>query len=299
LSKGMVDMSVDSADLAREIRPENTSGTSESDGQNGTGTLDARQKEKAKRERSSIAFPYNDLEDALEVARAIHAHAGAGDCDDTQLSAWMNLSAKSSGYRMKLTAARMFGVLDPSSERRKLTALGRAIVDPRQERAAKADAFLRVPLYAAIYERYKDTVLPKEEKTLEAEIVGLGVAEKQKVSARQVFTRSAQQAGYFEHGKNRLIRPGVAPPAREVESDLGNDVSQSGPGGGGGSGGGGDDQSRHPLIEGMFQSLPPKGDTWTLDEAADWLHAAAYNLRFAYRLRGKITIDIKVEQSDK
>jgi hypothetical protein len=37
-------------------------------------------------------------------------------------------------------------------------------------------------------------------------------------------------------------------------------------------------------------------DPQTLDEAADWLHAAAYNLRFAYKLKGKITVDIKVEQ---
>jgi hypothetical protein len=46
----------------------------------------------------------------------------------------------------------------------------------------------------------------------------------------------------------------------------------------------------------MFQSLPENGKPWTLDEAADWLHAAAYNLRFAYKLKGKITIDIKIEQ---
>jgi len=31
----------------------------------------------------------------------------------------------------------------------------------------------------------------------------------------------------------------------------------------------------------------------TLDEAADWLHAAAHNLRFAYKLKGKITIEIE------
>ena len=37
------------------------------------------------------------------------------------------------------------------------------------------------------------------------------------------------------------------------------------------------------------------GKPWTLDEAADWLHAAAYNLRFAYKLKGKITIDIKID----
>jgi hypothetical protein len=46
----------------------------------------------------------------------------------------------------------------------------------------------------------------------------------------------------------------------------------------------------------MFQSLPSNGQSWTLEEAADWLHAAAYNLRFAYKLKGKITVDIKVEQ---
>jgi hypothetical protein len=50
------------------------------------------------------------------------------------------------------------------------------------------------------------------------------------------------------------------------------------------------------LIEGMFQSLPANGQPWTLDEAADWLHAAAYNLRFAYKLKGKIKIEIEVER---
>jgi hypothetical protein len=65
----------------------------------------------------------------------------------------------------------------------------------------------------------------------------------------------------------------------------------------GGSGGSGEGTPpRHPLIEGMFQSLPPNGQTWTLDEAADWLHAAAYNLRFAYKLKGKIKIEIEVER---
>jgi hypothetical protein len=68
---------------------------------------------------------------------------------------------------------------EPSSDRRKLTPLGRIVVDSRQERGAKADAFLKVPLYAALFERYKDTVLSPG-KTLETEIVCLGVAEKRK-----------------------------------------------------------------------------------------------------------------------
>ena len=268
---------------------ENAERTAEDAGQNATRTSGEPQKELVKRERSSIAFPYVDLDDAVEVARAIHEHAGVGDCDDAQLSAWMNQSSKSSGYRMRLTAARMFGVLDPNSDRRKLTPLGRMVVDLRQERAAKADAFLRVPLYGAMYERYKDGVLPPE-KTLETEIVGLGVAEKQKASARQVFMRLAQQAGYFEHGKNRLVRPGVASLKEDGDESAAEENDRSGGGGSGGKG-----PPRHPLIEGMFQSLPLSGQPWTLDEAADWLHAAAYNLRFAYKLKGKITIDIRIE----
>ena len=52
---------------------------------------------------------------------------------------------------------------------------------------------------------------------------------------------------------------------------------------------------RHPLIEGLFQSLPANGEEWTLEDAADWLHAAAYNLRFAYKLKGKIKIEIEIE----
>jgi hypothetical protein len=48
----------------------------------------------------------------------------------------------------------------------------------------------------------------------------------------------------------------------------------------------------------MFQSLPENGKPWTLHVAADWLHAAAYNLRFAYKLKGKITVDIKIERPE-
>src|SRR5438045_3501288 len=104
-----------------DMLAENAARTPEDDRQNATRTSEDSEKEATKRERSSIAFPYNDLDDALQVARAIHDHVGVGDCDDAQLSAWMNQSSKSSGYRMRLTAARMFGVLDPSSDRRKLT----------------------------------------------------------------------------------------------------------------------------------------------------------------------------------
>lgn len=260
---------------------ENAARTAETEGQNATGTAEPPQTEKEKRERSSIAFPYNDLDDAVQIARSIHEHVGTGDCDDNQLSAWVGMSPKSSGFRQQLTAARLFGVMDATSDRRRLTPLGRAVVDPKQERAARDAAFLRVPLYSALYEKHKDGVLPPND-ALESEIVSLGVAAKQKDRARQVFERSAQQAGYFEQGRNRLVRPGVAP----LSNYSGADRTK----GGGGGGGGDDDPPRHPLIEGLFQSLPKEGDPWTVQDAAEWLEAAAVNLRIAYKFKGRIKV---------
>lgn len=103
----------------------------------------------------------------------------------------------------------MFGVLEGEGSRHRLSQLGHAIVDPNRAREARARAFLTVPLYRAIFDGHRGGVIPPA-AALEREMVGLGVAEKQKDRARQVFERSADQAGYFEHGRNRLVMPGIA-----------------------------------------------------------------------------------------
>jgi hypothetical protein len=249
-------------------------------------------KPKQTRQRSAIPFAYIDLPGVMEVAVAIQQHVGSGDCDEHQLSAWLKKSQKSSGFRSMWSTARLFGLIEAENGRFRLSPLGRKAVDPAQERDAKIKAFLTVPLYNKLFENYKGVALPPP-TALERELVQIGVAEKQKHTARLVLERSAQYAGFFEHGRDRLVMPGVAPdgrrePPRADESERHLD---------GGAGGGGGPPPRHPLIEGMFQSLPANGQPWTLDEAADWLHAAAYNLRFAYKLKGKFTIDIKIEQS--
>jgi hypothetical protein len=47
-------------------------------GENVTSTLDNARDEGDARQRSTIGFPYNNLGDALEIAQAIHSHAGTG-----------------------------------------------------------------------------------------------------------------------------------------------------------------------------------------------------------------------------
>lgn len=66
------------------------------------------------------------------------------------------------------------------------------------------------------------------------DIVGLGVAEKQTGRARQVFERSAEQANFFEHGKNRLVMRAVA--TREIAPENSDEKSKNKNGNGGDDG---------------------------------------------------------------
>jgi hypothetical protein len=248
-----------------------------------------------KRERSSIAFPYNDLDDAVEIAKAVHNNAGIS-CSLTQLAAFVRQPVSSGAFRLRVSNARTFGLTDNERGEVHLTPLGRTVADPAQESAARVDAFLHVPLYKRIFEHHDGYTLPAA-GALERFMREVGVSPKQTGKARQAFMRAARQAGFFAHGEDRLVRPSFPdqPGTRPIDVGRDGDQKKNVLGGSGGEGGG-EKPPRHPLIEGMFQSLPLNGQPWNLDEAADWLHAAAYNLRFAYKLKGKITIDMKVER---
>lgn len=241
------------------------------------------------RQRSTIAFPYMDLKAAIELADAIHSHVGLRDCDDDQLAAWTNQSSKSSTFRVQIYAARTFQVLEGDGSKHKLSELGRAVVDPTQAREAKARAFLAVPLYKAVYEKYRGGVLPPA-AALSREMQLLGVSEKQKDRARLVFERSAEQAGFFEHGKQRLVMPGVAthtnatpplppstPPTEEVKK-------------GGGNGNDNVPPPRHPFIEGLLKTLPEPDSEWPAAARAKWLQTAANIFDLIYKGDGGIEI---------
>ncbi|MEQ1619693.1 MAG: hypothetical protein ABL883_15270 [Terricaulis sp.] len=248
-----------------------------------------------KRELSGIAFPYADLDTAIIVARDIQ-QIGGQTCDAEQLAGYWRISATGGNFRARYAPARTFGLLTAEKGRFQLSPLGMRIVDRTQETAARVDAFLQVPLYKAIYEKYRNYQLPGPQ-ALEGEIVRLGVSAKQRDLARQVLIRSARQAGLFWAGEDRLVRPAAsagAPgtmPQQAADHIASDEREQQSRRSFGGPGGGGNEPPRHPLIEGLFQSLPAADSTLTLEEAADWLQAAAYNLRMAYKFKGTITVE--------
>lgn len=235
--------------------------------------------EDEKRERSRIAFPYNDLKDAMAVAQAIWDNVGAGTCDVPQLAAWLKHDSVTSGaFRLKIAAAKTFGLISTKQGSISLTKLGREIVDPQKAGRAKAEAFLTVPLYKAIADKYIGILLPNA-VGLEREIADMGVSVKQTDKARQAFQRSAQEAGFFKEGNNKLVRPAFAPLAEGQDANLTER-----------HGGGGDEPpplKTHPFITGLVSTLPPAYSDWSDEKQDEWIAAAKAIFKIIYPPGGK------------
>lgn len=229
--------------------------------------------------RSTISFPYFDLDEAMRIAKAIGESVGKGECTDDQLAAWLNLSSRSSGFRSRISAARMFGLIEPGKTNdHRLTDLGFKATDETRQRVAKADAFLNVELFRRVYEQWRGMQLPPG-AALERRMMEMGVAEKQTARARQVLERSAKSAGFFEHGRDKLVRPAVkggdTPPPKSKPP-----VGGSRGGGGGPIGG---DENVDPIIAGLLQRLPPSGSVWAEDERNVWLELLKGSFKLIYR----------------
>jgi hypothetical protein len=250
-----------------------------------------------KHQRSSIAFPYMDLEEAYALALAVHSNVGTGECAPDQLAAWIKQSPTSSAFRLRLSAGRLFGLLEtdrPDSIR--LTEIGRLIVDAKREREARARAFLSVPLYRAVYDKFKGGVVPPG-AARERELVALGVASTLKDRARAVLERSAEQAGFFEHGKDRLVAPGIAPPD-DASVDQNQDTVADVTVGNGGGGGGRDDGpglNLDPLLIALLQKIPSKDEGWPENKRLRWFRAFAMNVSQVFDEDMENPVELKIE----
>ncbi|MBB6485376.1 hypothetical protein [Rhizobium lusitanum] len=242
--------------------------------------------DRAKRERSAIDFPYISLEGATEVARAIYARCGFGSCDQDELAAQMNQTL-SGAFRMKTGAAKIFGLVEKDGRSAfRLSEIGKRIVSAETEQSAKVDAFLCVPLYQQIYDRFRGRNLPPA-KALEREMETMGVPRKQTDRARQAFEKSAQYAGFSDSGKDRLVRPRMESPYSSpgVEASLSPTPSVQEVEGrrrGVGNGGGYEPPDIDPIIRGLIDRLPPSGTNWPKSKRKLWLQILENSFDLVY-----------------
>jgi len=188
-----------------------------------------------KRDRTLIEFPYTDINRAADLTSAVATAGGKVWIEQTQLAVAMDMSATGGTFRGRLSAARMFGFIETEGGNVRLSDLGLLLLDEQTNRSALAEAFLRVPLYKAMYEAYNGFALPPA-AAVERQMMSLGVPPKQAERARQAFASSAQTAGYIAPN-GRFSKPMINPaPVRE----------EHGGGGGGGNGGGGGDNGYTP-----------------------------------------------------
>ncbi len=225
-------------------------------------------------DRSTIKFPYLDQDDSVEIAKKVF-ELGGKSCDKVALAAAFEVSADGGAFGLRLATAKMFGFITTEKKTVSLTDKGQRVVDPATEKAARAESFLAVPLYEKLYEDYQGQLLPGNDG-LEAHIVKAGVAPKQKDKARQVFQRSAKQAGYFSISSNRL----VAPQFKQGGTDLPAEGDQ---GDSGGNGRGGTQPpppppkgpELPPHVQLLIGKLPQEGETvWGMTGRKKWLEAA-------------------------
>ena len=245
---------------------------------------------KQKRQKSEIPFVYVDLDDAVTVARAL-LDLGGVPCDRDQLAAKMGHSL-SGAFVNKTSAAKLFGFIEFSSEKYQLTQLGHAALDATRMVSAKAEAFLRVGLHRKLYDEFRNTLLPPSPHGLDQAIAGLGVPEKQKDKARRAFENSARQAGFFAHGKDRLVAPVIATPWNGLQSERRTQDAEKPP----------STElppvtlpapAEHPFIKGLLLSLPEKlGADWSAADRIKWLQTAADQFDLMFKGGAPIVISV-------
>lgn len=256
------------------------------------------QADKPERLHSSVQFPYGDLDTAVEVPAAMHG-AGYRECAPDQLAAAMKQQVSSGSFRGKIAVARAFGLVDTAPGRIAITDLGYRILDPSQQKKARVDSFLSVELYRKLYDEFRGKQLPPRPAALERTFERYGVSPKQTDKARQVFDRSAKQAGFFDHGPDRLILPGGLDAAERPEpSALESRELPPTIRIGGGSDGGGDAPSHlDPLIVALLHKMP-KGKVWPIADRIRWLRALAINLSFVYEVDNGNASEITIEAKE-
>lgn len=252
-------------------------------------------RERVPRQVSSIEFPYYDLDSAIEIATLIHERGGT-QCDTDQLAAWAGASATSSAFKMRLSAVKMYGLIVRDGSRVRLTTLGQEIVDHEREQPARVRAFLNVPLYRGVYEKFRGAKLPPAE-ALEREMVQLGVSPSTATRARWIFERAADNAGFFSHGtKDRLVSPvvdgayvSVDRPARD-DREREPERQQRRPS----IGGPRESVRQHPFIQGLLGSLPDEeGKKWSADDRLRWFQAAARIFDLMYGPADEIHMEVR------
>jgi hypothetical protein len=223
-------------------------------------------------DEENVRVPKVDLTGSIQIAEVVDRYGLSASVDT--VAGVLGQSLKSGAFRTRMSAAGLFGLVDSRRGTVVPTPLGRRILDPTTRQAAMVEAFLNVDVFRNVYERFKGGRLPGDSNGLAEELRRLGVAAKKADQIRRVLRRSAEQAGFFHAGPDRLVLPsstvvpGPASPQPQIEQEAAEaDASALRP-------------EHDPMINGALKVLPPKGETMSRAEIKRFLEAMRIIIEF-------------------
>jgi hypothetical protein len=244
--------------------------------------------------RSGITSPYFDLAASIAVAKIIQQQ-GAGTSSSQQLAHWLGYKSTNSGtYATRLSAAtKHFGLIENSGDTFVITERAKIIlaaVTPEDAITARIEAFLAVPLYARVYEQFRDSQFPPEVGLKNLFLNTYKILPDRVAQAVRVFLNSAEQAGFFSSNgdRSRLIKPPVKQKAQartEWTTALDTVPSQGAMVASAQQKAG--DKNREsanvdPAVTGLLRKLPMPGKPWTSAEQTRFLTAFTHIIQFLY-----------------
>lgn len=238
--------------------------------------------------KSEVSYPYYDLDKSIDVARVIHAEAG-GTCDRAQLAGLLKYSGvRNGGFLSRVSAAKMFGLLEENLDKLTLTERAKIILSPvmpADAEKAKVEAFLSVDLFSRIYDQFKGQALPAEVGLKNLLQTQYKIVPDRVIPALRVLMDSAESAGFFKVSGNRsrmtepiIASNGSTPPQDNLPPPPPPSEHKKRHGGGTGDGGG----DIHPALLGLIQNLPPPGSTLGPKRRKALTDAFASTINFLY-----------------
>jgi len=247
--------------------------------------------------KSGISVPYYDLAQSIEAAKAIH-EKGGGACSREQLAPILGYSGTNNGgFLTRVSAAKMFGLLEESGETLRLTQRAKTVLHPIMPQDAergKIEAFLSVELFSKFYERFKGAALPQEVGIKNLLENTYAIVPGRVVPSLRVMMDSAEQAGFFQAtgNRSRMVMPmagnaaqpaETAPPASDEIVERVEQRRTGGSGGNGGNDGGKGNGGIPSALTGLLEKLPPHGTPLSAKRRKSLVDAFKAAIDFLYQ----------------
>lgn len=168
-----------------------------------------------RRPKSKTAYPYFDLEAVLVVARQAY-ETGGGSLSGATLARLIRISLDSGPWKLRLSAGRLYGLLEEDNGVIKITERATRILAPHSEAdkvQALAEAFRAVPLFRGLMEFLTEgRPIPPTDGLDDAIKNRFGIVDNKVKFARDILLRAARQAGVLEvrEGRQYLVLPKVS-----------------------------------------------------------------------------------------